>query len=208
MASGRHVRVAARLLRELDEVGGALVGGMAVNAHGYVRATRDVDVIVSTSLDEAGRRLAAGRIATEVFRGDPLEGDFPCLKGRLNGVPFDILPPLVPLDVGRMVELHLRELRLRIVDLETLFQLKLKAGGPKDLLDVAVLAHLHPGWHDRARALAGSDKHLLKRLNTWLDDGRVAASATEIRRQEQPDNRSTAGTDNTGVEARHSRRKR
>jgi len=185
MASARQLRAAARLLRALGDGACALAGGLAVNAHGYVRATRDVDVIVNMPLDEARRRLAGARIATTVFKGDPLDGDFPCLKGMLGGVPFDVLPQLVPFDAARTLTLRVGDLPLRIVDLDTLFRLKLKAGGPKDLLDVATLAHLHPGGAEQARALAERDAQLLARLRQWLDDPRVAAAAREIRRQER-----------------------
>lgn len=172
-------------MRALGEADCALAGGLAVNAHGYVRATRDVDVIVAMSLDEARRRLAALRIEATPFKGDPLEGDFPCLKGRLGGVPFDVLPRLMPFDASHTLLVNVGDLSLRIVDLDTLFQLKLRAGGPKDLLDVATLAHLHSGGAERARALAQGDAQLLARLNDWLDDRRVANAAREIRRQER-----------------------
>jgi hypothetical protein len=41
MAGQRFTRAAARLVRILREGDCALAGGLAVNAHGYVRATRD-----------------------------------------------------------------------------------------------------------------------------------------------------------------------
>ena len=31
-----------------------------------------------------------------MLRGDPLEGSFSCLKGECDGLPFDVLPQVVP----------------------------------------------------------------------------------------------------------------
>ena len=179
MAAQRFTRAAARLVRILGE-DCAIVGGLAVNAHGYVRATKDVDVIVSIPLDTARRRLAEQGVRTTLFRGgDVLEGDFPCLKGVLGGVPFDVLPPLVPLDRDRLVTLKLHRLSLPIIDFETLVRLKLRAGGPKDLLDLAVLVNLRPERRERALQLSAYDPQLRTRLLAWIDDPRVKRDIAE-----------------------------
>ncbi len=191
MAAGRLVRASVRLVEILGEERSAVAGGVAVNAHGFVRATRDVDVIVTMGLPEARRLLEKHGVSAQLLKGDPLEGDFPCLKGilevgsRLPAVPFDVLPELVPFGPDRSVELSIGGRKLRIVDLETLIRLKLKAGGPKDLYDVAILVNLHPAWEERARALAAHDPSLVSRLATVLDSPRTRGQAREIRRQNE-----------------------
>ncbi len=193
MAAGKFVRAAAELLRALGEERCALVGGMAVNAYGFLRGTRDIDVIVSMPLAEARQRLASHGIQARLFRGDPLEGDFDCLRGVIGvdlgrsgvvGVPFDVVPQLVPLEPERCVQLTLRDQTLRVVDSDTLIRLKLKAGSPADLYDVAILVHLHPAWRSRARALAAHDARLAERLGAMLTDPRVRAQAREVKRQD------------------------
>lgn len=191
MAAGRFVLAGEKLLQALGPES-AIAGGVAVNAFGFSRATRDVDVITSMPLVEARKRLKSRGIDSLLHQGDPLEGGFSCLKGvigvssaaskRSPGVPFDVLPQLVPIG---MEELDVRGHRLRIVDLETLIRLKLKAGSVKDLYDVAILVHLHPGHRTRAEALARHDSALSARLDELIRDPRTRGQAREIRRQDE-----------------------
>jgi hypothetical protein len=166
-------------MRMIGETDCALAGGLAVSAHGYVRATKDVDIIVAVPLDEARRRLSANGLETRLLRGDVFEGDFPCLKGMIDGVPFDVLPPLVPVEPDRTVLLDLHPIRLRVVDFDTLTRLKLKAGSPKDLWDVAILANLRRERRKRAIQLATHDPALVERLLSFLDDPRAKREARE-----------------------------
>jgi hypothetical protein len=189
MAAGRLVRAAARLLRVLGEDDAAIAGGVAVNAHGYVRATRDVDVIVKLPLAEAQRRLEAQGIAATLFRGDVLEGDFHCLKGVLGSgrstVRFDVLSPLVPLDPAQFVSLDLRGQRLTVVDLPTLLRLKVRAGGIRDLYDVAMLVSLNPGSRAAFERAAANRPRELERIRSMIDDPRTRAAVAEIRGEER-----------------------
>ncbi len=179
MAGQRYTRAAARLVRILRDGDCAIVGGLAVNAHGFVRATRDVDVIVALSLVEARRRLADAGLPTRLLKGDGLDGDFDCLKGVVGGVPYDVLPPLVPLDTERTIVIEVHGLRLPIVDFETLTRLKLQARGPKDLLDLAMLVNLRPERRERVLGLAAAAPGVAKRLLALLDDPRVIRDARE-----------------------------
>lgn len=190
MAAGRFILAAEKLLEAIGP-DSAIAGGVAVNAYGFARGTRDVDVITSIPLTEVRGRLKRRGIEALLHKGDPLEGEFPCLKGvvgvssadakRSSGVPFDVLPQLVPIG---MEELDVDGHRLRIVDLETLIRLKLKAGSVKDLYDVAILVHLHPDLLSRAEALAAHDADLNGRLATLIRDPRTRGQAREMRRQE------------------------
>jgi hypothetical protein len=158
---------------------GALAGGVAVGAYGYVRATRDVDIVVGIPLSEAQRRLASKGIETVLKPGDSLEGDFSCLRGSLGGVPFDVIPALVEVAWERTIALPIGSAIVRVVDLAALIALKLRAGGPQDLLDVAMLVLLHPEHEPFARQHAAA-RGLQDRLAAYLTDPRLRAQAAEL----------------------------
>lgn len=193
MAAGKFVRAAAQLLRILGEDRCAIAGGMAVNAHGFVRGTRDVDVVVTMPLAEARRLLSESGVTARLFKGDVVDGGFPCLKGVIavgsrpaDAVPFDVLPTLVPLEPERFVDLLVRGQRLRVVDPDTLIRLKLEAGSSHDLYDVAILANLHPDWMEHALALAVSHgTGMGERLATLIREPRVRGQAKEVQRQDR-----------------------
>jgi hypothetical protein len=48
---------------------------MAVNAHGFVRGTRAVDVIVTMPLTDARRLLLEMGVTARAFKGDVVESD-------------------------------------------------------------------------------------------------------------------------------------
>jgi hypothetical protein len=149
-------------------------------AHGFVRATRDVDLLTRLSLREARARLAKDGLPTRLERGDSLEGGFSCLKGECDGVPFDVLPQLVPIhwEAAPRVETKRGAATLRVVPLGDLLALKLKAQGAKDLMDAAILVLLHPETEARARELAVAYR-VLDRFEHWLLDPRTRAQARE-----------------------------
>ena len=176
MAKAPDLRKAAvHLARLLGPDDCMLVGGMAVGAYGYVRATRDVDFVVRVKLDDVVARLARHGVATTLTRGDHLEGDFRCVKGMLDGVPFDVLPPLVSLDWERVVEMPMgKGVTLKVVPLEGLLRLKMRAQGPRDLLDVAALVMQHPEQLALAKELAVAYR-VADKLDIWLRDPRLKA---------------------------------
>jgi len=175
----RFVRVARRVAEALGQQDCLLAGGLAVMAHGFVRATRDVDLLTRLSLSEARARLSKHGLETRLLRGDVLDGGFSCLKGECDGLPFDVLPELVPIhwELAPAVE-NPAAGGLRAVALEDLLALKLKAQGPKDLMDAAMLVLLHPAAQTRARELATAYR-ILERLEIWLKDPRIRAQARE-----------------------------
>jgi hypothetical protein len=193
MAAGKFTRAAAELLRILGPDRCAIVGGMAVNAHGYVRATRDVDIMAAMPQVEARALLKKQGVVARTFKGDPDEGGFSCLKGvigvgprRVDGVAFDVLPPLVPFEPAHAIELTVRGAKLRVVDPDTLIRLKLRAGSAKDLYDVAILTKLHADWEPRALDLAAAGgKDVGQRLIALMNDPRVRSQAKEVARQEK-----------------------
>lgn len=167
--------VAGRVARILGPEECLLVGGLAVGSHGYIRATKDVDFVVRGDLAGVRKRLLAEGIPAVLTRGGPLAGDFPCVKAVIDDVRVDLMPPLVPLAWERAIEVPLsKTTRLRVVDLEGLFRLKLKSGGPKDLVDVAALVLRHPGIEPQATELANAFG-LADALGRWLADPRLKA---------------------------------
>jgi hypothetical protein len=151
-----------------------------------VRATADVDLIVKGSLESVRARLKRNGITARLHRGDPTEGDFPCLKGTVAGVAFDIMPPLVPLDWQRAVRVRIRPNEmLPIVDLEGLIRLKLRAHGPRDLLDVAALVRCHPEELDAAREMSEA-YGVADKLEVWLNDPRLEAKMPATRTRRKP----------------------
>jgi len=176
---GRHLRVAQRVAAALGEAQCLLAGGLAVSAHGYVRATHDVDLVTRLSLSEARVKLDKRGLKTELLGGDIVEGGFACLRGESEDLPFDILPELVPIHWDKAVRIGSKStVRLRVVGLDDLLALKLKAQGPKDLLDAAMLVLLHPESEAHAKELATAYR-ALDRFEQVLDHPRTRAQARE-----------------------------
>ena len=124
----------------------ALIGGLALAAHGILRATRDADLLGTEPeflRREFWAAVAAKGIAVSVRRGD---SDDPLL----GVVRFDREPePDVDLVVGRerwldgvlsrRVTLSLGGESIPVVDAPDLVLLKVDAGGPIDLIDARLL---------------------------------------------------------------------
>ncbi|HEX9187460.1 MAG TPA: hypothetical protein VGB87_10330 [Vicinamibacteria bacterium] len=175
---------AVRLARLLGPDDCVLIGGLAVGVHGYVRATDDLDFMSRPSLVVSRERLREAGIETRLLRGDVLGGGFPCLKGEIEGIPFDVLPALVPIVWDRALPLDIGGGTLKVVDLDGLLQLKFRAGGLQDLLDAARLVMLHPETEARAQELATAYR-ARDRFDAWLRDPRVRAQAAEEARRER-----------------------
>jgi hypothetical protein len=169
----RDLESTAKKLAAILGKDGLLIGGMAVMAHGYVRATQDVDFVVP-DLAAAEKRLAEHGIAVTRLRGD-----FSCLRGILDGVRFDLLPTLVPIDWDRAIVVPFgKRAAIQVVDLEGLFRLKLRAGGPKDLMDVAALVLRNPSLREKAVEWSVAYK-VRDRFQIWLNDPRLEAEMRE-----------------------------
>lgn len=171
-------RIAARLAEILGPDRCVLVGALAVAVHGYPRATDDVDLLTKLDLRDAQKLLNSRGIETVMKRGDVLEGDFSCLQGTLEGVRFDILPEIVALQWDHALSLSLGGTVLRIVDLDGLLRLKLRAGGPQDLMDAAHLILQHPDRITAAREAARAYR-LEDKLDIWLNDPRTRSQVEE-----------------------------
>jgi hypothetical protein len=177
-------KAALGLARLIGDQDCRLAGALAVAAYGFVRATTGVDLVARLPLAEVARRLRQGRVEARLGRGDITQGDFPCLRGVLDGVPFDVIPPLVAIDweEGRVV-LEGAAVKLRVVPLDALLAFKMKAQGPKDLMDAAMLVLLHPHMRPTALELAKAYR-TEDLLRTWLEDARLVREAGAIQAAE------------------------
>ncbi|MBA2506224.1 MAG: nucleotidyl transferase AbiEii/AbiGii toxin family protein [Thermoleophilaceae bacterium] len=150
-----------QLLRQLSDAGVrfVLVGGLAVNAWGVVRGTKDVDIVVAAELENFERiarvavalhghvqgpdvllssessiaaRLSQGEqvvIETELGRLDIVQG--------LDGVPaYEELRP-------KAIEADVLGVTIPVSGLEDLRAMKRAAGGTRDLADLEDLEAAH-----------------------------------------------------------------
>lgn len=134
------------------------IGGVAVNVHGHVRNTRDVDILVEWT-EENMRRLAAalGDLDATLFGVDAEHLDIdPRDPGDLfNGGNFTLRTAAGGLDLfdpgeipggrpyeemrPRAVEAVVQGVRIRAVGFDDLIRLKRESGRDRDLEDVATL---------------------------------------------------------------------
>ena len=148
------LRVAARLAGILGDRT-FVIGGDAVAAWGFERATDAVDLVVDLTAAEAERRLSGAGLEIRKTRGDVREGDIPwVLSGQIDGVPFQVMPPPVAIDWSRAREIQIGGARVTVVGLSDLLRLKLKAAGPKDFMDVTELLEAYPDLAAETRATA------------------------------------------------------
>jgi hypothetical protein len=138
-----------------------VVGGLAVNAHGYVRMTMDIDLVIALNAENILRTLRALEEASfrpavpvtpEQF-ADPAnrrrwreEKDMRVLKlwsDKYRLTPVDVFidePFDFHVEYARAWRLDLREgLSVPIVSLDTLLTMKREAARPQDLADMDAL---------------------------------------------------------------------
>jgi len=168
----------ARVLETLEGRGArpALIGGMALAAHGVGRATQDFDILVldasllSASSWDVLRKSGA---EVEIRRGDladPLAGVVRISKAGEASV--DIVFGKRSWHSGvleRRKTLLLGDLSVPVVEAADLVLLKLDAGGPQDRLDIQLLLRGPDGAALRAdveRRLADCPEPLRR---VWLD---------------------------------------
>ena len=152
--------MAADFRRLIDALVGAgvdciVVGGVAIAAHGHVRATLDLDVCYERSLANLDRLAAALAPLHPRLRG--ITGDVPfTLDARTlrNGLNFTLTADAGDLDllgeltgvggyrslIADAIEIDLYGHRVRVIGLDALERNKVAAGRVKDLLDVEAIS--------------------------------------------------------------------
>jgi hypothetical protein len=134
------------------------IGGVAVNAHGHVRNTRDVDVLIEWSAENMQRLAAALADLDAKLSGvdaDLLDVDPHDPEALLNGGNFTLRTDAGGLDLFdpaeipggrpyeemrlRGVEAVVQGVRIRTVGFDDLIRLKRESGRDRDLEDVATL---------------------------------------------------------------------
>jgi hypothetical protein len=153
------------LLRALDEheIKHIVVGGFAVNAHGFIRVTKDLDIVPSPSEDnlaklaETLRDLDAAVLDTDDFMHEELQmnptspddlaqgGNF-CLRTSLGRL--DVMQWLSGVDVDNLydelspqaLESDIDGIQVRVCGLQHLLAMKRATGRPQDLEDVKQLS--------------------------------------------------------------------
>jgi len=159
----RSVRTVTQALNEAA-VRYYYVGGFAVNAHGYVRMTRDLDLVIALeranllrgleALAAHGYRMAIPATHEEFADAATREG-WRKEKGMLvlklwsdahQRTPIDVLS-YEPFDFARESGRGMRMevgpgVEAPIVSLETLIAMKRLAGRPQDLVDIEELTRL------------------------------------------------------------------
>jgi hypothetical protein len=150
-----NVRDDAALIRQLKThaIPHVVIGGWAVIAHGYIRTTRDVDVLVPDTPDV--RRtvgVALHEVNGQTLNGKPLTANavlpdqgwqLDTNHGRID-VLLEGVPPLDFESVrDTALEAELAGEPVLIADLAHLTGFKRLAGRPQDKADLAELEQLH-----------------------------------------------------------------
>lgn len=149
------------LLRALHERGieHIVVGGFAVNAHGFIRVTKDLDIVPSSSRSNLGRLaellrdLDARVLDTDDFTAEEIPADPTSASDLEMGGNFCLLTDIGRLDVMQWlagietddlyrelspdaIEGSLDGIPVRVCSLEHLRAMKRAAGRPQDLEDL------------------------------------------------------------------------
>ena len=161
------------IIAALDEAGVRylIAGGLAVNAHGYIRLTNDVDLVVQLEPGNIGKAFAAlatigyrpsvpvtaGQVADPAYRRQLVEG-----KGMQVLNFFSDLHKLMsvdvfisePFDFGREYEAAMKGefppgRTVRFVSIPTLIAMKRVANRPQDLVDIERLKAIQDGTGDK-----------------------------------------------------------
>lgn len=147
------------LLRALaaEDVAYAVFGGVAVNLHGIIRATEDVDLIIEPTGENVERlRRALRRLwddpDLEEITAEDLLGEYPAVRYCApDGMTIDIVTRLGTAFAYRDLEWETVEIEgvpVRVVTPATLYEMKRDTVRPRDRNDAADLATKF-GFEDR-----------------------------------------------------------
>jgi len=158
----------AELLQTLadEQVQYVLVGGVAVQLHGFIRATFDIDLVLAMDDDNLARFIDIAKrlglspaipVPIESLREPKLIDEWHRTKGMLafslrepqaGGSVIDLLlRPDIPFDklLGNSVAGVLFGRQVRIASIDDLLVMKRSANRPKDRLDIEALEKIKRG---------------------------------------------------------------
>ncbi|MFN2476306.1 MAG: hypothetical protein ABR526_08205 [Chthoniobacterales bacterium] len=163
-----ELRSIEAIVRALNDVGVEylIVGGLAVNAHGYVRLTQDIDLVIGLERENIIRGLRALEaidyhlnipVTPEQFADPAQRAEWHAEKGMLvlklwsdshRRTPIDVFifePFDFSVEYARAVwQPVLGDISGPVLAYESLLVMKAEAGRPKDLLDIEQLRKLDP----------------------------------------------------------------
>ncbi|MBI5740694.1 MAG: nucleotidyltransferase [Nitrospirae bacterium] len=152
--------------------GYALIGGLSVSVWKAPRGTRDIDLLVSLDppehINKFCKALEAEGLDPEVLKGgvgDPVPY---LIKLSHKGVPVDIIVSTRKWEdeaISNAAAIDFQGVKIQVVSAEYLIAIKLKAGGPMDLLDAHELLQIEDLDMARVESLAKRlrvDKRLVK----------------------------------------------
>ena len=133
-------------LCNLNEVKYLVIGGYAVSIHGYPRSTKDLDVLIQMSEENAEKMKKViddfGFASLKLTKEDFLKPDFVTQLGQ-EPIRIDILNDIDGLDYEeawrnrRMV--NYEGVQIPFIGYNELLQIKAIAGRPQDLADISKL---------------------------------------------------------------------
>ncbi|MFH1542065.1 MAG: DUF6036 family nucleotidyltransferase [bacterium] len=139
----------AKLQKEGQLEGYSLIGALALAAHARPRATQDIDFLVSADKDfffkVLPETLKKKGYKLKVFKGaldDPINGLIRIYDQNNESEIADIIPVFWKWQdeiVKQAERIELFNVSIPVARVEDLIVLKLKAGGPQDMLDVEEL---------------------------------------------------------------------
>ena len=150
MSLGTSLKDVSKILNRLKRKGVidgyALIGGFAVSVWGIPRGTKDIDFLVSVKsiheLQTFSIALEEAGIKPSLYTGGPSDPVPYLLKAYHKDVPLDMLITTKKWEdeaVAHAVMVDFQGTKIQVIPVEYLILMKLKAGGPKDLLDVEEL---------------------------------------------------------------------
>lgn len=154
------------LLALLDaQVEFVVIGGVAVGTHGFIRATKDLDIVPAPDAENLGRlaqllvKIEAQQVGAEEFSPDefPYDPTDPAQLGE--GANFRLETRFGPLDIMQWVEgidsdlaypelapqalpVTFRDREMHVCSLEHLLAMKRAAGREQDLKDIEQLENV------------------------------------------------------------------
>jgi len=160
-----------------------LIGGMALSVWGTPRTTMDIDMLVLVQAqlkDNLVAELKKHNIDGELKTGDPMEPIPSMIDAEYKGIEIDIICVSKKWELESMkntITVDIDNKAIPVVDPYYFAILKLKAGGPQDILDVQnMLKYNDKIDHVKLSEIANTFKvsHKLEQIMTKLQQPEVS----------------------------------